>query len=405
MTDPCYLVTMITFASQVLLVAVAILAVPSAVFFVEVAAAIMLPKRSLTATIGDRRGGIAALIPAHNEAKGLLQTLTDIQGQLLPGDRLVVIADNCTDDTASIAATAGAEVTIRDDPAKIGKGYALGWGMTFLASAPPDIVIVIDADCRIAPGSIDRLATLSARTQRPAQSLYLMDAPDQSAINHQVAEFAWRVKNWVRPLGLNALGLPCQLMGTGMAFPWGLLRSVDLSSAALVEDLKLGLDLASVGHAPIFCPSAVVSSTFPTSLEGSKAQRQRWEHGHLGLILTRSLPLLALSLKQRSLPLLSLVLDLLVPPLSLLIMILMCVTTATALLAFFGFSSVSFLISLTCLGAVVFATILAWFKHARDILPPKALGLIPVYVLTKLHLYVSALLGRKVSQWVRADRS
>src|ERR1700730_10743070 len=405
MTDPCYLVTMITFASQALWVVVAILAVPSTVFFVEIGAAVMLPKRRATASIGGQRGRVAALIPAHNEAKGLLPTLTDLKKQLREGDRLVVVADNCSDDTASIAASAGAEVAILHDLSKIGKGYALGWGITSLASAPPDIVIVIDADCRITPGSIDRLATLSAHTQRPAQSLYLMDAPDQSAINHQVAEFAWRVKNWVRPLGLDALGLPCQLMGTGMALPWGLIRSVDLSSAALVEDLKLGLDLAGVGHAPIFCPSAVVSSTFPTSVEGSEAQRQRWEHGHLGLILTRSLPLLALSLKQRSLPLLSLVLDLLVPPLSLLIVIMMCVTTAGALLAWSGFSSVSFLISLTCLAAVVFATILAWFKHARDILPPKALGLIPVYMLTKLRLYVSALLGRKVSQWVRADRS
>ena len=52
------------------------------------------------------------------------------------------------------------------------------------------------------------------------QILDLMTAPEDSPINYRVAEFAWRVNNWVRPLGLAALGLPCQLMGTGMAFPW-----------------------------------------------------------------------------------------------------------------------------------------------------------------------------------------
>ena len=76
------------------------------------------------------------------------------------------------------------------------------------------------------------------------QALDLMKAPDQSVINFQVAEFAWRVKNWVRPLGLSALGLPCQLMGTGMAFPWNVVRSAKLASGQVVEDLNLGLELA-----------------------------------------------------------------------------------------------------------------------------------------------------------------
>jgi hypothetical protein len=90
--------------------------------------------------------------------------------------------------------------------------------------------------------------------RRPVQSLYLMTAPCESAINHQVAEFAWRLKNQVRPLGLRALGLPCQLMGTGMAFPWDIIRSAELASGFIVEDLKLGLDLADAGHPPVFCP-------------------------------------------------------------------------------------------------------------------------------------------------------
>ena len=104
-------------------------------------------------------------------------------------------------------------------------------------------------------------------TRRPVQALYLMTAPPGSAINHQVAEFAWRLKNHVRPLGLKALGLPCQLMGTGMAFPWGVIRSAELASGFIVEDLKLGLELAAGGHPPAFS-SAMVTSTFPSSAEG-----------------------------------------------------------------------------------------------------------------------------------------
>ena len=106
----------------------------------------------------------------------------------------------------------------------------MAWGLRHLGMDPPDIVIIVDADCRLADSAIDRLAAACAVTHRPVQALDLMTAPDESPINFRVAEFAWRLKNWVRPLGLRALGLPCQLMGTGMAFPWDLIRSADLAS-------------------------------------------------------------------------------------------------------------------------------------------------------------------------------
>src|SRR6185437_2759739 len=104
-------------------------------------------------------------------------TLDDVKPQLRSTDRLVVVADNCSDDTASVATERGAEVAIRNDLARIGKGYALDWGIKHLAADPPDIVIVIDADCRVAAGTIACLAGACERQQRPVQSLNLMTAP------------------------------------------------------------------------------------------------------------------------------------------------------------------------------------------------------------------------------------
>lgn len=229
---------------------------------------------------------VAVVVPAHNESTKLLPTIAEIRTQLHVGDRLLVVADNCSDDTATVAANAGAEVIERRDPNRVGKSYALDWGFRHLAPTPPDVVIVIDADCRLAAGTIDQLALICEETHRPVQALDLMTAPEDSSINHRVSEFAWRVKNWVRPLGLMALKLPCQLMGTGMAFPWDVVRTADLASGKLAEDLKLGLDLALSGSAPLFCPSAVVTSIFPVSVKGTESQRERWEYGHISLILT-----------------------------------------------------------------------------------------------------------------------
>ena len=71
-----------------------------------------------------------------------------------------------------------------------------------------------------------------------------------------------------------------------------------------------------------FVRRRVVTSTFPNSSEGAKAQRQRWEQGQIGLILHEALPLMLAAIKQRDIRLLVLVLDLLVPPLSLFVLIL-----------------------------------------------------------------------------------
>jgi glycosyltransferase involved in cell wall biosynthesis len=53
------------------------------------------------------KAAIAVLIPAHNEAAGIQDTLRSVAGQSKPADRVFVIADNCTDDTARLAREAG----------------------------------------------------------------------------------------------------------------------------------------------------------------------------------------------------------------------------------------------------------------------------------------------------------
>jgi glycosyltransferase involved in cell wall biosynthesis len=381
----------------------AVLAVPTTTYFLEILAAILLPIPARTA--GEARSqGIAVLVPAHNESVGLQPTLEDVKSELGERDRLIVVADNCSDDTAAVAARLGADVTERHDLTKIGKGYALAWGMSYLSGDPPSIVIIIDADCRLQAGTIARLAEVCVQSQQPAQGLYLMKAPEGSAINYQVAEFAWRVKNQVRPLGLNALGLPSQLVGSGMAFPWKVIAGADLSSGSIVEDLKLGLELASAGHPAKFCPQAVITSTFAGSADGARQQRQRWEHGHLGLILAEAPALLYQAALRRDIRLFALALDLLVPPLSLLGIMLVGMTAVTGLAVLIGMSSTAFIVSAICLLSALAATILAWFNHGRDVLPSHSLGLVVSYVLNKIPMYSGAAFGRRVSRWIRADR-
>ena len=174
-----------------------LLAILVTVFLLEIIAGILLPRRVATVAPGDRkpRPRIAVLIPAHNESAGIRATLDDIRAQIGSDDRLLVVADNCTDGTAAVAAAAGAEVLERHDLTGIGKGYALDHGLQHLRAEPPQIVVFVDADCRLLPDAIERLALASSVTRRPVQAAYLMTSRDHATINYRVAEFAWRVRN------------------------------------------------------------------------------------------------------------------------------------------------------------------------------------------------------------------
>src|SRR5690348_7523214 len=95
--------------------------VVSTVLLVEIVASLWT--RRPDEQFGDHPA-LAVLVPAHNESAVISRTLANIKQQLRGADRCVVVADNCTDNTASLAREAGAEVVERHNEVQIGKGYA-----------------------------------------------------------------------------------------------------------------------------------------------------------------------------------------------------------------------------------------------------------------------------------------
>jgi cellulose synthase/poly-beta-1,6-N-acetylglucosamine synthase-like glycosyltransferase len=388
--------------SLLLICAGTILLIPATILLIEIVAAI-LPRRATPRVQNPVRPKIAVLVPAHDEALVISETLGNIFDQLLPHDRLLVVADNCSDSTAEIAEALGAEVIRRTDTNRRGKSYALDFGIRHLSAAPPDVVIVVDADCRLDPGCLSTIGARAFEIDRPVQAHYELLSPiKELASKRGIAAFAAKVKNYLRPLGLHRLGLPAQLAGTGMAFPWHTFSNVDLESGELTEDLVLGLDLARVGLAPEFCPEARVSSYFPVSAEGTKTQRARWETGHLTTISRRVPCLVVEAISTGNISLLSLALDAAVPPLALQAMALGVVLLASLMAVAWG-SYLPLIVGATAAVFFAIAIALAWKSVGRDKITLIELAGAPAYIISKIPLYAQIFRGKRIS-WIRSKR-
>jgi cellulose synthase/poly-beta-1,6-N-acetylglucosamine synthase-like glycosyltransferase len=374
--------------------------VVSTVLLVEIVASLWT--RRPDEQFGDHPA-LAVLVPAHNESAVISRTLANIKQQLRGADRCVVVADNCTDNTASLAREAGAEVVERHNEVQIGKGYALDYGIQYLRQNPPPVLVVLDADCSLSENGLATLAAWCHRFLRPVQALDLMIAPPDAAAILGVSEFAWRIKNHARPLGLYNLHLPCHLMGTGMAFPWTTITTADVATSHIVEDVKLGLDLAEKGHTVMFCPAATVISFFPREHSAARRQRQRWEGGQLATIARNGPRFLAKAIQLGRPELLMLAIDLMVPPLS----ILAAVLFATLCLSFVAFAAgVTLPLGTAVLACLVFflAISIGWRRYGRDIVPAKSFHLIAKYVWGKATMYLDLVLRGSTGRWLRTDR-
>lgn len=95
---------------------------------------------------------MTVLVPAHNEAVTIGDTIASLHAQTRAPERILVIADNCTDATADIARSAGVEVlvTVGNTDKKAG-GLNQALALLLPDSQDNDLFLVIDADTQVGP--------------------------------------------------------------------------------------------------------------------------------------------------------------------------------------------------------------------------------------------------------------
>ena len=344
-------------------------------------------------------------VPAHNESSIIAATVHHLRGQLVAGDVLLVVADNCADDTAELARSAGATAIERHDAEHRGKGYALSFATDyFRTNGAPDVVVIVDADCRVSDGGVARLAAQAVVLRRPMQADYTLLVAADARPAARMSAFAFRVRNRVRPRGLQRLGGSVHLGGTGMAFPWDVFVAAPSMCGHITEDLALGVELTLAGHGPALCSEVQVTSEVAPSQAGQTGQRQRWESGHLQTIAHYLPRLLARALVQGRPRLLLSACDLGIPPLALHVSMVGAGAVASGLAAALGVSSWPLMLFSAELVATAASVFIAWLAVGRDIMGVRDWLTLPGYVFAKFPLYLR-LVGRKRDlNWNKTER-
>jgi cellulose synthase/poly-beta-1,6-N-acetylglucosamine synthase-like glycosyltransferase len=346
---------------------------------------------------------IALIIPAHNEEGGVRAAVEAIRAVLPPAVRVLLVAHNCSDRTADEARAGGAEVTVLDRPDQRGKGFALAHGRDMLAADPPEVAILIDADCVPEPGTIEQIAATAHVTGRAVQAAYLFSSRPGDAPMVQISNFALLVKNLVRQRGGRRLGAPALMTGSGMAFPWSTFTVLELATGNIVEDLAIGIELVRAGKPPLFDEDGLVWST-PSSEKGTQTQRSRWEGGFLATARSMALPLVGEGLRRGSWSLFWMGLHLLTPPLTLLLMTNVGLVAVLALIAVLGGASTMFAVLAGLTALIILAVFAAWAVAGRRVLSGKVLARLPLYILWKLALYKRIMRKDEKPAWVRTER-
>lgn len=349
-------------------------------------------------------GRTAIILPAHNEEQVIARTLTALTAATDFDFDILVVADNCSDATAPIARGHPVTVVERHDPNRRGKGFALAFARDVMRADPPSAVMVLDSDCRSDRNSLLALAGAAQHLRAPAQALNLLEPAPSAGPLVQVSSFAFLIKNLVRQRGLQRLAGGVHLTGTGMCLPWPHFERADLATASIVEDIRLGIELAQAGSHPRLIQEATVWSPHADQSH-TLGQRSRWEGGFLSLARATAPGLIGRAIATLSPRTLLAGLDLLVPPLALLAMINMVALVAAIILAVVG--ATTWLPPALLLNVCLFAAIvllIAWWREGRAFLSPAALIRLPLYPLWKLPMYLKLARSGAPKQWQRTER-
>jgi Glycosyltransferase like family 2 len=224
--------------------------------------------------------GLTVVVPAHNEELLLRRCVASLLADLPPGSSVLVVAHNCTDSTAQVAAESGAEVLLLQDDGRQGKGAALRAGFSRAIAQGAQVLAVVDADSVVAPGFSAAITEALVDGAEAFQARYVaMGAGGQATA--RLTALGFLGFNVIRPRGRARLGMSAGIFGNGFGFHKSVLERVPYEASSVVEDLEYHLRLVDSGIRVAFLQNATVSTEMAQNSAAASSQRARWEGGRL----------------------------------------------------------------------------------------------------------------------------
>ena len=378
----------------------------AAAYLVALATAALLPARS--GVLGAGNAMLVVIVPAFNEAELIGRCVASLLNQTYPAARrrIVVVADNCTDSTAEIAAAAGVDVLTRIDPASPGKGRTLRWALDRLMAADEpdaDAYVVVDADSIADPMMLNALEGAMSSGAQAVQAEYLV--LDEPGTGSQLRQAAFLLFHRTRFAGRARLGMSCNLVGNGMLFRRELLERVPWDAYSGAEDLEYSMTLRLAGVKPRYAPEAQIVGPAPGRGRAAATQRMRWEGGRFNVVRTRLLPLVVAAIRTRDWTLLDAAADLAVPPLGLLVLITLAGGLVTVVLWVAGAVPIWSLVPWALAGLATALFVVLGLRAAKA--PASAYRALldaPRFLSAKVGTYLRMTRGLQANRWVRTER-
>jgi cellulose synthase/poly-beta-1,6-N-acetylglucosamine synthase-like glycosyltransferase len=390
----------VTAAVFVLLLAIAIPAVAACVYLSLLT---VLSQRLEPMHPRSRTLKFDVVVPAHNEASVIERTVSSLRKIDWPSDRfrILVIADNCTDQTAALARLAGATVLERHDPGLRGKGYALHFAFrSSREHAWADAVIVVDADAEV---STNLLSAFAARIEggiHAIQAHYGILNP-MASWRTRLITIAKASFHIVRSRARERLKLSCGIRGNGWCVTHELLKRVPYQAYSLTEDLEFGIDIGLAGFRVAYADEAHSNAEMVTDERVASTQRRRWEDGRFQLIRSRTIPLLRAAIRRADSVCLDLALDLMVLPLSYVTLNVLLLLGASLIAAHWHLAPLMWVwAALACAAGLLAYVLRGWQLSGIGARGVFDLARAPVFLIWKLVL----MLRPRSQGWVRTDR-
>jgi exopolysaccharide biosynthesis WecB/TagA/CpsF family protein len=363
-------------------------------------------RRTAAPVAGPQTLRVAVVVPAHNEAALIARVLGSLREQTYPASltRIVVVADNCSDATADVAAATGADVLVRTDPIHVGKGEALRWAFDRLLTDDPslDALVVVDADSVADHDLLTNLAA-GARSAEVVQGDYqvLEDSSSRSALRAA----AFLLFHRARFQGRAALGMGCALVGNGMLFRRSVLERVPWNATCSAEDLEYTVNLRLAGVSPSYAAGARLWAPASTGGKAGSVQRMRWEGGRFHMIRAGVPRLVTTAFRSGDLTRLDMAMDLATPPLGLLVLASAAgAAIAGVLVAVHAAAPWALLPWLGALGLIAAHVIVGLYAAREPKRTYQALLGAPWFLLLKLTTYARLTRGTRADHWERTPR-